>query len=283
MEKIKIKELEVFARHGVLPAENQLGQKFLINADMELDILRAARTDDIKKTIDYGEVCEYITDYMKDYTFNLIETVAVKLCENILVKYPLLGSCRIEIIKPWAPIGLPVSSVSVEVFKKWERAFISLGSNMGDKKAFLDGAVLSLEKEPFVRVRKISSYVTTKPYGKKDQDDFLNAAMEIETFLSPHELLDILHTVENNAGRKRTEHWGPRTLDLDILFYGDRMMDTQDLVIPHPDMENREFVLGPMEEIAPYFLHPALGKSIKKMHDELKEKKERAAGGHIKT
>ena len=134
---------------------------------------------------------------------------------------------------------------------------------MGNKKAYLDLAVLQLQSLTGCKVDKVASYITTAPYGYTEQDDFLNSAILLKTFLTPRELLNALHGIEQEAGRERTIHWGPRTLDLDILLYDDLITDEPDLVIPHPDMENRDFVLIPLKEIAPYKIHPLLHKRIK--------------------
>ena len=114
-----------------------------------------------------------------------------------------------------------------------------------------------------------SSLIETKPYGHVVQDDFLNGACYIKTLLTPMELLDVLHELENDAGRVRDVHWGPRTLDMDIIFYNELIFDSDDLIIPHVDIENREFVLRPMAEIAPYKRHPIFRKTMQEMLDEL--------------
>ena len=109
----------------------------------------------------------------------------------------------------------------------------------------------------------------TAPYGGVEQEDFLNAAMELETLYTPEELLDVLHTVEQAAKRERLVHWGPRTLDLDILFYDDLVQDDSALTLPHPDMQNRDFVLKPMVELAPHFVHPVFHQTMQQLLDAL--------------
>ena len=116
---------------------------------------------------------------------------------------------------------------------------------------------------------RCSKLLYTKPYGGVKQEDFLNGAIELETLLTPYELLDFLHELEKEAGRERKIHWGPRTLDLDILFYEDFVSDDPKLTIPHPDMENRLFVLEPLMELCPYYINPINQKSVKQMLKEL--------------
>ena len=112
---------------------------------------------------------------------------------------------------------------------------------------------------------KVSDYMVTAPYGGVEQDDFLNAALQLHTLLEPEELLNCLHAIENAANRKRTVHWGPRTLDLDILLYDDIVLDSENLQIPHRDMVNRDFVLRPMAQIAPWKRHPLTGTTMEEL------------------
>ena len=118
-------------------------------------------------------------------------------------------------------------------------------------------------------VEAVSEYLVTEPYGGVEQDEFLNGVLRLRTLLTPEELLDRLHELESEANRERLIHWGPRTLDLDILFYDNEIIDTPDLHVPHIDMQNRDFVLKPMDEIAPYYRHPVLNKTIHQLLDEL--------------
>ena len=140
---------------------------------------------------------------------------------------------------------------------------------MGEKKAYLDMAVQRLDEHRCCRVVKVADYINTSPYGGVEQDDFLNSALELQTLLTPEELLDLLHEIEQDAGRKRLIHWGPRTLDLDILLYDQLVLDTEDLHIPHIDMQNRDFVLIPLAQIAAYRRHPVLNRTIGELKDHL--------------
>ncbi|MEE1085568.1 MAG: 2-amino-4-hydroxy-6-hydroxymethyldihydropteridine diphosphokinase [Schaedlerella sp.] len=265
MDKIKIENLEVFANHGVFPEENILGQKFLVSLTMFTDTRKAGKTDELTASIHYGEVSQFITKYMKEHTFQLIERVAESLAEELLLNIEGLEKVLLEIKKPWAPVGLPLESVSVEIERGWHTAYIALGSNLGEKENYLDVAVEKMKAMPEGKVENISEWLVTKPYGGVKQDDFLNGCLKLRTLMTPKELLKELHRIEAEAGRERLIHWGPRTLDLDIIFYDDIIIEENDLCIPHVDMHNREFVLKPLAEIAPYKRHPVYGKTVSEM------------------
>ena len=143
-------------------------------------------------------------------------------------------------------------------------AYVALGSNLGDKEANLRRA-LELLQQRGVEVVKTSSFICTEPYGVTDQPQFLNGVCEVRTSLEPLELLHTLLDIEQEMGRVRLRHWGERNIDLDLLLYEDVVMDTPELKLPHPDMQNRDFVLLPLAEIAPELVHPILQKSIEEL------------------
>ena len=261
-DQIKITDLEVFANHGVFPEENKLGQKFLISAVLYTDTRKAGKTDDLTASIHYGEVSAFITKYMKEHTYQLLERVAETLAEEMLKSISGLCKIDLEIKKPWAPVGLPLKTVSVKISREWHTTYIALGSNIGDSETYLNEAVEKIGQIPTCTVEKVSSYLVTEPYGVTDQPDFLNACLKMRTLLYPEELLKELNRIEKEAGRERIIHWGPRTLDLDILLYDDIILEEDDLCIPHVEMHKRSFVLEPLAEIAPYKRHPVYGKTV---------------------
>lgn len=269
MDKIEIKKLEIFANHGVFPEENVLGQKFVISATLYTDTRKAGLTDELTASIHYGEVSHMITKFTKEHTYKLLEALAENLCQMLLQELPLLKMITLRVEKPWAPVGLPLETVAVEITRRWHTAYVAFGSNLGDKKKFLDDGIQGLRTTPSCEVEAVSEYLVTEPYGGVEQDEFLNGVLKLRTLLTPEELLDRLHELEAAANRERIIHWGPRTLDLDILFYDNEIIDTPDLHIPHIDMENRDFVLKPMDEIAPYYRHPVLNKTIHQLLNEL--------------
>lgn len=269
MDKIEIKNLEIFANHGVFPEENVLGQKFVISATLYTDTRKAGLTDELTASIHYGEVSHMITKFTKEHTYKLLEALAENLCQMLLQELPLLKMITLRVEKPWAPVALPLETVAVEITRRWHTAYVAFGSNLGDKKKFLDDGIQGLRTTPSCEVEAVSEYLVTEPYGGVEQDEFLNGVLKLRTLLTPEELLDRLHELEAAANRERIIHWGPRTLDLDILFYDNEIIDTPDLHIPHIDMENRDFVLKPMDEIAPYYRHPVLNKTIHQLLNEL--------------
>lgn len=269
MDKIEIRDLEIFANHGVFPEETALGQKFVVSAVMYTETRPAGLTDDLSASINYGEVSHMITDFLQKNTYKLLEAAVENLAEMLLLSLPLLKKVTLRIEKPWAPVRLPLKTVAVEITRGWHTAYIAFGSNMGDKKKYLDNAIQGLRDMKEIVVEKVSEYLVTEPYGDVEQDEFLNGALRVRTLLSPEELLDRLHVLEQAADRKRIIHWGPRTLDLDIIFYDDLICEEDDLCIPHIEMHKRSFVLKPLEEIAPYKRHPVTGKTVREMLGEL--------------
>lgn len=266
MDQIRIENLEVYARHGAIPEENVLGQKFIISSVLYVDARSAGRSDQLEETISYGRLSKFMDRYMREHTYQLIECVAESLAREILLMYPeQLKEIELEIKKPWAPVGLPLEYVSVRISRKWHSAYIALGSNMGDRMAYLTNAVETIDSHPECRAGRVSGFIETPPYGVTDQADFLNGCMEVRTLLTPEELLAFLHTIEAYAGRERIIHWGPRTLDLDIIFYDDEVYQSGNLSIPHVEMHKRDFVLNPLAEIASHKRHPVYGKTVGEM------------------
>lgn len=265
MDKIKIENLEIYCKHGVYPEENVLGQKFLVSAILYTSLRPAGLSDDLTKSINYGEICHFIDKFMRNHTFKLIETVAESLSNALLIEYNTIDKIALEVKKPWAPVALPLETVSVCIERGWHTVYIALGSNLGNKEEYLNQAIKELGSTNENKITKVSDFIITKPYGMTEQDDFLNGCLELRTLLAPHELLERLHEIEQNACRERLIHWGPRTLDLDIIFYDDIVYDSIDLTIPHIDMQNRKFVLEPLNQIASYKRHPVLGLTVSQM------------------
>lgn len=266
MDKIKINDLEIFAHHGVLKEENILGQKFFVSLTMYVDAEKAGKSDELQYSINYAEAACFIKSYMESHTYQLIEKVAEELARELLVRFTttdcILEKVKLEIKKPWAPILLSLKEVSVQIKRKWHTVYLGIGSNIGKREENLKKAIALLDEDRCCRVTKISNFIVTAPVGGVEQDDFLNGALELKTLYNPEELLKLIGTIETELKRVRTVHWGPRTIDLDILLFDNKIYHSKELIIPHKEMCKREFVLKPMAEIAPLKLHPIEKKTM---------------------
>ncbi len=270
MDEIRIDQLEVYAYHGVYPRETREGQIFYVNAVLYQDTRGAGRADALELSTDYGEVAHFIADWMEKHTYKLIEAAGEHLAEAILLKFDLIDHLDLEIAKPDAPIDLPFGSVSVRIRRGWHSVYLSAGSNMGDREEHLQNGVEALKNSAAVRKVRVSDFFLTKPYGGVEQEDFLNGAIALETLLSPEELLTLLHGIEAKEQRERLVRWGPRTLDLDIIFYDNLVYESDTLMIPHVDMQNRYFVLRPLAELAPNLRHPVYQRTVSELLRQLR-------------
>ena len=183
MDSINIKGLEVFAHHGVYREENVLGQKFVVDVSMQVSTQEAGRSDDIRKSVNYGSVCDGIQKVMKNRNYKLIETVAEEIADMILLTYDDVRGVNVTVKKPWAPVMVHVDTVSVSISRKKHTAYLGLGSNIGDRESYLDMAIDELNKDKYTKVTRVSDFIETEPYGGVEQDDFLNGCLEIELSL----------------------------------------------------------------------------------------------------
>ena len=149
-----------------------------------------------------------------------------------------------------------------------QMVYLLLGSNLGNRKEILDKAINLLSQKVGVVILQSKDYETA-PWGITNQPDFLNLAVSIQTRLEPLQILEITQSIENQLGRVRKEKWGARLIDIDILFYGNEIIDEPNLKIPHPLLQERDFALTPLVEIAPNFVHPVFGKTILELREKL--------------
>lgn len=271
MDKIFIKDFEIFAKHGVFNEEKNLGQKFILSIELGMDLRKAGVTSDLNETVNYGELCLKIEKEFTREKYDLIETAAEKMAEFILLEYERVKSVKLLLKKPWAPIGRHVEYAAVEIERAWHTVYVGMGSNMGDKEKNLKDAIKLIEDSSKSKVTKISKFYTTKPVGYLEQDDFLNCAIEVKTILPPEEFMTALLKFEKILKRERIIHWGPRTIDLDILMYDNLVTSEEDYIIPHPRMSERLFVIEPLCDIAPYLVHPILNRRIVDIKAELSQ------------
>ena len=274
-DQIIVEDLQIYAHHGVYRQENEKGQNCYSSAVLDTDTRAAGMADDLGLSTNYGVVCRFLHTFLTEHTYKLIETAAEKASEALLLQFPYVRQVTMEVKKPEAPITVPFGSVSVKITRGWHRVYIACGSNIGDRRAHLSAAVDALLMDKRCRVLRVSDWVETTPYGGVEQADYLNGVLSIETLYTPEELLEVLQGIEKAEARERKERWGPRTLDLDILLYEGRLMDTDKLTIPHKDMQNRDFVLKPLSQIAPYERHPVFNKAVVELLAEVERNGEK--------
>ncbi|MGN0806150.1 MAG: 2-amino-4-hydroxy-6-hydroxymethyldihydropteridine diphosphokinase [Candidatus Coproplasma sp.] len=262
MSAIDIKGVKVSACHGVLESEKTAPQPFVFDIAIDCDISAAVLSDDVENTVNYAEVCTIVVNYCKNNSFNLIERLAHGAAVEVVKAFPKIKAVEVTVHKPHAPIPHPFEDVSVTARAERNEVVLSLGSSDGDREAALNFAVDRLSATDGVEVLKVSSFIQTAPYGGVAKNVFLNGAVLISTILSPEGLLEVIHAIEAEGGRVRTRRWADRTLDIDIIFFGNKVIEEKGLCIPHPDYKNRDFVLTPLKQIVPDFVCPITHKRI---------------------
>jgi dihydroneopterin aldolase/2-amino-4-hydroxy-6-hydroxymethyldihydropteridine diphosphokinase len=262
MDRICIENLEFIGNHGVFKEEKFLEQKFIISVRMETDTRKAGVSGELESSTHYGNVAEDIEKVFFSDSFDLIETLAEKIAEKILSCYPLISKVEVIVKKPWAPIKKHFDYVSVEIQRSRNIIYLSIGSNIGDKRKNLEVAIEKISKISNTKIKNVSTFLETEPFGDIIQENFLNACLKVETLFPCEEFLNLLLDIEKDMGRIRDKKWGPRIIDLDILFFNDELYQKNNLSVPHPYICERAFVLIPLAEIAPNFIHPLEKKTI---------------------
>ena len=272
MDKIYINNLEFIGFHGVFPEEKKLGQKFLVSLELTVDTREAGKTGDLTKSVHYGLVAQDVEKLFLEKSIDLIETCAENIAEMVLKKYELVKEVKVIVKKPWAPLQMHFENVAVEITRKWHRVYLSLGSNIGNKRKNLLEAIRKIGELENTEVVKSSTILETEPFGYLEQDNFLNACLEVKTLMTAQEFLKEILQIELDMGRVREIKWGPRIIDIDILFYDKEIIEEDNLALPHPWICEREFVLDPLSEIAPNYIHPLEKKTITMLARKLKER-----------
>ena len=272
MDKIYINNLEFIGFHGVFPEEKKLGQKFLVSLELTVDTREAGKTGDLTKSVHYGLVAQDVEKLFLEKSIDLIETCAENIAEMVLKKYELVKEVKVIVKKPWAPLQMHFENVAVEITRKWHRVYLSLGSNIGNKRKNLLEAIRKIGELENTEVVKSSTILETEPFGYLEQDNFLNTCLEVKTLMTAQEFLKEILQIELDMGRVREIKWGPRIIDIDILFYDKEIIEEDNLTVPHPWICEREFVLDPLSEIAPNYIHPLEKKTITMLARKLKER-----------
>lgn len=252
MDFITLDEMKIFGHTGVLPEEKKNGQFFYVTAVIGIDRIRGCITDKLDDTVNYDEISKIIRREVEESSCDLIEYLAGGIASRILGYSDMISKCTVEVSKPDAPVEGEFKTMKVRIERERHTAFLSLGTNMGDRPGNLTEAVSKIKNCREILKSEVSSVYETEPVGYDDQDDFLNCCVKLDTLLSPYELLEFAHSIENDLHRERNIRFGPRTMDVDILLYDSITSEDEKLIIPHPRMYERAFVLVPLHELGAY-------------------------------
>ena len=255
-DRIEVRGLLVTTVVGVLAHERTMAQPLQIDLDLHVDLRDAGRTDDLSDTANYGDVAERVALIVRESKDALLERVADRIAEMV-VGIDRVEAVDVTVTKLRPPIPEQLDSTAVRihrhrrdydtVLRDQHLAIIALGSSLGDREGYLRLAVSSFDD-----VQRTSRVFETDPVGGPEgQGAYLNMVMSVQTPLDPYALLRRCQQIESAALRQRVVHWGPRTLDVDLLFYDDVRIDDPQLTVPHPRFAERRFVLAPLEEVAP--------------------------------
>jgi dihydroneopterin aldolase/2-amino-4-hydroxy-6-hydroxymethyldihydropteridine diphosphokinase len=241
----------------VLNAEKSDGQDFGVDLALEVDLRRPGRSDLLAHTVNYAEVAADVVALITGPSLDLIETLADQIAAAAL-RRPLVQAVQVTVHKPQAPVGVPFDDVQVVVERQRDEAVvIALGANLGSVQATLTAAVRQLAELDGLRITAVSDLFETDPVGGPEQPPYLNAVVLARTRLAAYGLLTELHRIEDDHGRVRETRWGARSLDLDLIQYGDPQSSSDlvskdpELILPHPRAHEREFVLAPWLAVNP--------------------------------
>ncbi len=256
-DRIELRGVRARGRHGVLAHERTDGQDFVVDVVLEVDLAPAGRSDDLAATVSYADVAADVVARVEGAPVDLVETLAAGVAEDALAR-PLVEAVEVTVHKPQAPVGVPFEDVAVRIRRERRMPVVlALGSNLGDAAGTLTRAVADLARLRGSRLEAVSPLLHSDPVGGPDQPPYRNAVALATTRLTPDGLLAALHDVEARHGRVRDVRWGPRTLDLDLVQYGDPAAGTDvtrddaTLTLPHPRAAERAFVLVPWLEVDP--------------------------------
>ncbi len=255
-DRIEINGLTVTTVVGALPHEREIAQPLRIDLALVVDLHDAGRSDELGDTVHYGEVAEQIAAVARENKDVLLERLADRIAE-VAVAFDRVEAVELTVTKLRPPIAEHVDTTAVRVrrtradfglaARSSHRAIVALGSNLGDRWQYLARAVDELGD-----VVAMSQVFETDPVGGPDeQGAYLNMVVTVDTPLDPFAFVRRCQRIEAAALRQRTVHWGPRTLDVDVLFYDDVSIASPELTIPHPRIAERRFVLAPLAEVAP--------------------------------
>jgi dihydroneopterin aldolase/2-amino-4-hydroxy-6-hydroxymethyldihydropteridine diphosphokinase len=253
-DHIYVNGLRLMALVGVLPHEREGEQPVQVDIDLEVDLAEAGLTDNLVDTANYGAIAEAVSEVVRTSSDVLLERLVARIAERCL-QFDHVEVADVRLTKLRPPIAENLDSTAVRIVRSRvdmkiparHRAIVALGSNLGDRVAYLRFGL-----ERLSNVVAQSQVFETDPVGGPDnQGPYLNMVAVIDTDLDPYAMLRRLLQIEAEAHRVRIERWGPRTLDLDLLFYDDVIINSEELIVPHPRFAERRFVLEPLSEVAP--------------------------------
>lgn len=253
LDVIELTGVRAWGHHGVLEQEKQIGQEFVVDVALGLSTAAAGRADALTRTVNYAEVAALVQREITTGAHDLIETLAERIADGILCAHPLLRRVQVTVHKPSAPVGIPFDDVRVRITRDAPAvdAVLAVGTNLGDREQRLSRALELIGQFDRVRIAWTGPVLESDPVGGPEQGPYLNSVIGVHTDLGPFELLEVAQRAERDAGRERLVRWGPRTLDVDVITYGDLTMDDLDLTLPHPRAHQRAFVLAPWHAARP--------------------------------
>ncbi|MEO6144285.1 MAG: 2-amino-4-hydroxy-6-hydroxymethyldihydropteridine diphosphokinase [Dermatophilaceae bacterium] len=250
-DRIVLRGISAHGHHGVLDFEKADGQDFVVDVALDVDLRRAGSSDALTHTVNYAEVAADVVSLITGPSLDLIEALAEQIAASAL-RRQLVQAVEVTVHKPNAPVGVPFGDVLVRVERhRDEPVVIALGANLGGVQLTLAAAVRALADVDGLRISAVSELFETDPVGGPEQPVYLNAVVLARTRLAPFALLTELHAIEADRGRVRETRWGARTLDLDLIQYGDPesgsdvISQDPQLLLPHPRAHERAFVLAP--------------------------------------
>ncbi|MDE0573673.1 2-amino-4-hydroxy-6-hydroxymethyldihydropteridine diphosphokinase [Demequina sp. B12] len=290
LDQIAVEGIRVTGHHGVFDAERETGQVFMADVVVHVNARTAGANDDLTATVNYSDLADAVAEVLAGQPALLIESVAERIA-RVALEFDGVYCADVTVHKPQAPLHVEFKDVAVTIRRDlrdgglWAdkrigssagasddpfdpgagpvrdeldrrplqpaKVLLALGGNLGDVEPTLRQAVSDLHRVTGVEVKSASPLVRSTPEGGADQPDYLNAVVRIETSMSPRELLAACQGIEMVHGRDRTDPTGNRTLDIDIVAYGDLVATTWDLVLPHPRAHQRPFVLLPWSAMEP--------------------------------
>ncbi|WP_241534731.1 2-amino-4-hydroxy-6-hydroxymethyldihydropteridine diphosphokinase [Clavibacter michiganensis] len=270
-DRILLSGLRVHAHHGVFAHERRDGQPFVIDLEVALDLAPAGGSDELHRTLHYGELAEEVAAAAGRDPVDLIETLAERIAAVVLA-HAVARWVRVTVHKPDAPIAVPFGDVAVVIERRSAlpapgapvSAVVAVGSNLGDRRATIEAAVARIDRVAGLRVVRSSDLVESVAVTPEGEDatkpGYLNGVVLVDSALGPHALLDALAGIERDLGRVRAERWGDRTIDLDVVAFGDARIHDDRLTLPHPRAAERAFVLGPWLQADPDAELPGRGR-----------------------